>query len=115
LHCPEIFREQWAAKRNVYLKSGRWKITSARNTVPMLLIPKPHKPKYAQELRTVVNLRERNRNTVKMTSPLPDIDGVLRRVASQPYRSVLDLTATYEQIRIVPEHVERRVISHYNT
>lgn len=42
--CPEIFREQWAAKRDAYLKSGRWKVTTARNTVPMLLIPKPNKP-----------------------------------------------------------------------
>lgn len=56
--CPEIFREQWAKKRDAYLKSERWKMTSARNTVPMLLIPKPHKPKDAQELRTVIDLRE---------------------------------------------------------
>jgi len=32
--------------------------------MPMLLIPKPHKPKDAQELRTVIDLRERNKNTV---------------------------------------------------
>jgi hypothetical protein len=38
--CPEAFREQWAEKRNAYLKTGRWEITSAGNTVPMLLIPK---------------------------------------------------------------------------
>ena len=109
--CPEIFREQWAVKRDAYLKSGRWKITTARNTVPMLLIPKPHKPKNAQELRTVVDLRERNKNTVRMTSPLPDIEGVLRHVASKPYHMVLDLTAAYEQIRIIPEHVERSAVT----
>jgi len=34
--CPEIFREQWARKKEAYLRSGRWKMTSARNTVPML-------------------------------------------------------------------------------
>jgi len=40
--CPEaLFRAQWAEKRNAYVKSGQWKITSAGNTVPMLLIPKP--------------------------------------------------------------------------
>ena len=96
--CPEIFREQWATKRDAYLKSGRWKMSTARNTVPMLLIPKPHKPKDAQELRTVIDLRERNKNTVKMTSPLPDIEGILRRVTGKRFRSVLDLTAAYEQI-----------------
>ena len=109
--CPEIFRKQWAEKRDAYLKSGRWKVSTARNTVPMLLIPKPHKPKDAQELRTVIDLRERNKNTVKLSSPLPDIEGVLRRVAAKPFKSVLDLTAAYEQIRIIPEHVERSAVT----
>ena len=40
--CPEAFREQWAEKRDAYLKTGRWEVTSAGNTVPMLLIPKPN-------------------------------------------------------------------------
>jgi hypothetical protein len=109
--CPEIFRSQWNEKRDAYIKSGRWKMTTARNTSPMLLIPKPHKPKNAQELRTVYDLRERNKNTVRLTSPLPDIDGVLRRVTAKKFRSVLDLTAAYEQIRIIPEHVERSAVS----
>ncbi|KIY53022.1 hypothetical protein FISHEDRAFT_34117, partial [Fistulina hepatica ATCC 64428] len=38
--CPEIYRTQWNEKRNVYLKSGRWKMTTSTNTVPMLLIAK---------------------------------------------------------------------------
>jgi Reverse transcriptase (RNA-dependent DNA polymerase)/Retroviral aspartyl protease len=106
--CPEMFRPQWIEKKNAYLKLGRWKITSARNTVPMLLIPKPgSKPGQIPELRTVVDLRVRNMNTVKMTSPLSDIDGVLRCVASAKYKSSLDLKNAYEQIRIIPEHVER--------
>ena len=109
--CPEIFREQWATKRDAYLKSGRWKLTTARNTVPMMLIPKPHKPKNTQELRTVYDLREQNKNTVKMTSPLPDIEGILRRVTGKRFRSVLDLTAAYKQIRIVPEHIERSAVT----
>ena len=72
----------------------------------MLLIPKPHKPKNTLELRTVFDLRERNKNTVKMSSPLPDIEGVLRQVMMKLFRTVLDLSAAYEQIRIIPEHVE---------
>ena len=109
--CPEIFRGQWAEKCDACLKSGHWRVSTARNTVPMLLIPKPHKPKDAQELRTVIDLRERNKNTVKMSSPLPDIDGVLRRMAAKTFRSVLDLTAAYEQIRIIPEHVKRSAVT----
>lgn len=107
--CPEMFQDQWSEKRDAYIKTGRWKITSARNTVPMLLIPKPGtKP---PQLRTVVDLRERNSNTRKLTSPLPNMEGVLRRVASKPFRTTLDLKNAYEQIRIIPEHVERSAVT----
>ena len=100
-------------KRDAYIKSGRWKITLARNTVPMLLIPKPGtKP---PELQTVVDLREHNKNTRKLTSSLPDMDGVLQRTASKPFWMVLDLKNAYEQIRIVPEHIEgSAMVSDYN-
>ncbi|KAJ2921120.1 hypothetical protein H1R20_g15976, partial [Candolleomyces eurysporus] len=107
--CPEVFRPQWAEKRDQYLKSGRWEITSAGNTVPMLFIPKPKKDK--PELRTVIDLRERNKNTKKLTSPLPDIEGILRRLANKPFRSSLDMKAAYEQIRVIPEHVPRTAMT----
>ena len=108
--CPEAFREQWAEKRDAYLKTGRWEVTSAGNTVPMLLIPKPNTSNPVQ-LRTVVDLRERNKNTHKMTSPLPDMEGMLRRTASQPYRTMLDMKNAYEQIRVIPEHVPRMTVT----
>jgi hypothetical protein len=38
--CPEALRPQWVEKRRAYLASGRWKITSEGNTVPMLFIRK---------------------------------------------------------------------------
>jgi hypothetical protein len=79
--CPEPLRPQWAAKRKIYLSTGRWQVTSAGNTVPMLLIRKPG----TDRLRTVVDLRERNKNTKKLTSPLPDMEGILRHVAHKPY------------------------------
>jgi RNase H-like domain found in reverse transcriptase/Integrase zinc binding domain/Reverse transcriptase (RNA-dependent DNA polymerase)/Retroviral aspartyl protease/Zinc knuckle len=104
--CPEALRDQWAEKRDAYLKTGRWEITSAGNTVPMLLIPKPNTSDPVQ-LRTVFDLRERNKNTEKMTSPLPDMEGMLRRTASRKYRTMLDMKNAYEQIRVIPEHVPR--------
>lgn len=36
--CPEVFRTQWNEKRDAYLKSGWWNMTTTQNTVPMLLI-----------------------------------------------------------------------------
>jgi hypothetical protein len=107
--CPEAFRPQWIEKKKAYLKS---EITSARNTVPMLLIPKPGtRIGQVPELRMVMDLRARNANTVKMTSPLPDIDGMLRRVANAKFKSLLDLKNAYEQIRIIPEHVGRSAVT----
>jgi hypothetical protein len=103
--CLEVFRKQWAEKRDAYLKTGRWKITSAGDTVPILLIPKPRTT--PPQLRTVVNLRERNKDTRKLTSPLPDMEGMLRKAASKPFRSAPDLKSAYERIQIVPEHVDR--------
>jgi hypothetical protein len=55
--CPEALRPQWTNKHRAYLKTGRWKVTSNGNTVPMLFIKKPGTDK----LRTVVDLRERNK------------------------------------------------------
>ena len=36
---------------------------------------------------------------------------MLRRTASKPFRMALDLKNAYEQIRIVPEHVDRSVVT----
>ena len=72
--CPEAFLPLWTEKRDAYLKTGRWEITTATNTVPMLLVPKVGtKPGDPSSLRTVVDLRERNKNTRKLASPLPNM------------------------------------------
>jgi len=105
--CPEALRSLWIEKKNSYLKSGHWELTTARNTCPMLLITKPGIP---TRLRVVVDLRERNKNTRKLSSPMPDMEGILRRVARKPYRSIIDGQDAYEQIRVIPEHVERTAV-----
>lgn len=87
--CPEAFRSH-GQKRDAYIKSGGWNITSA------------HPPEFG----TVVDLRERNKNTKKLTSPLPDIVPVNLFV-----RHYTDLKSAYEQIRIVPKHVGRSAVT----
>ena len=86
---------------------GRWEITNAANTIPMLLVIKPRKPGDPPLLRMVYDLRARNDNTHKMTLPLPDPEGILRRAARHRFRSMMDGKDGYEQIRIAPEHVHR--------
>ena len=48
-------RELWIEKKNAYLTTGRWEMTAARNTYPMLLIPKAGTP---PRLQVVVDLWE---------------------------------------------------------
>jgi len=93
--CPEALRPLWVEKKNTYLRTGRWEMTAARNTCPMLLLPKPGNP---LRLRIVVDLRKRNKNTRKLSSPMLDMDGILRRVARKKYRSIIDGQDAYKQI-----------------
>ena len=76
---------------------------------PMLLIPKPSTN--PPLLRTVINLRERNKNTHKLTSPLPDMEGMLRRTVSKQYQTALNLKSAYKQIWIIPEHVPHSAVT----
>ncbi|KAG6912349.1 hypothetical protein DXG01_015249, partial [Tephrocybe rancida] len=87
--CPEALRPQWDEKRAAYVKTGRWEITANGNAVPMMFLKKP----------------------VKKSSPLPDIDGILRRAARAKYRSIIDGQDAYEQIRIRPDHVHRTTVT----
>jgi hypothetical protein len=105
--CPEPLRPQWADKRQSYLASGHWQVTSAGNTVPMLFIRKPG----LDRLHTVVDLHERNKNTWKLISPLPDMDGILRQVTGKKFKSILDGQDAYKQIWVVPKHVHHTAMT----
>lgn len=62
-------------------------------------------------LRTVVDTRQRNVNTRKLASPLPDIDTILRNVVAHPHRSLVDGKDAYEQIRVKPEDVPKTLFT----
>jgi hypothetical protein len=68
----------------------------------MLCIPK--KDSY---LRTALDARQRNDNTVRNVTPLPDQDLIREDVARAKYRSKIDLSDAYEQVRIRPENVPK--------
>lgn len=48
---------------------------------------------------------------MKRSSPLSDIEGILRQAAKGRYQSLLDGKDAYKQIWIVPEHVERTTVT----
>ena len=103
--CPEAFRDQWRKKKDAYLNSGRWRTSTGHNAIPLLMIPKPSTTNGQPTLRMVFDKREQNSNTHKLASPLPDIKEILHEVSKHKYRSLIDGKDTYEQIRVIPEHV----------
>ncbi|PCH39300.1 hypothetical protein WOLCODRAFT_21409 [Wolfiporia cocos MD-104 SS10] len=56
-------------------------------------------------------LKECNGNCLKLTSPLPDMDGILQRISRYKYRSLIDGKDAYEQICVDPAHVNRMAMT----
>ncbi|QRV72267.1 Transposon Ty3-I Gag-Pol polyprotein [Ceratobasidium sp. AG-Ba] len=107
--CPDALRGQWEEKLNAYINSGRWEYATGKNAIPMLLIPK--KGLGGVSLRTVLDKREQNANTYKLASPLPDIQEILWKVSQYKFKSLIDSTDAYEQIRIEPKDVPKSIFT----
>ncbi|HZZ15741.1 MAG TPA: reverse transcriptase domain-containing protein, partial [Candidatus Sulfotelmatobacter sp.] len=76
--------------------------------MPLLAIPKAGAE---LKLRTVIDARERNANTVIDSTPLPNQDLIREAVASHKYVSIIDISDAFEQLRIVPEDVPKTLFS----
>ena len=109
--CPEAFHEQWRAKKNAYLETGRWRTATGHNAILLLMIPKVSAKDDKPVLRTVFDKREQNANTYKLASPLPDIEEILCKVSKHKFKSLIDGKDAYNQIRIIPEHVNRTIFT----
>jgi len=96
------------AKMERYVKSGWWVPAHGKNAIPLLSIPKAGAE---LKLRTVIDARERNANTVIDSTPLLNQDMIREAIASHPYVSVIDLSDAYEQLRIVPEDVHKTLFA----
>ena len=98
--CPDSLWEQLSDKIRQYMGAGWWEMKSTPQAAPMLCIPKKN-----GKLRTVVDCRQRNDNTVKDVMPFPDQDQIRMDVARAKYRSKFDLSNAYEQVRVEPDDV----------
>jgi hypothetical protein len=58
-------------------------------------------------LHTVINACQRNENTIKDVTPLPDQEMIREDVAQGQYRSKIDLYDAYEQVCIRTEDVDK--------
>lgn len=98
--CAEYLRPQLMEKIERYTTAGWWEERNVPSAAPLMCIPKKD-----GKLRTVVDARERNLNTVKDVTPFPDQESIRDDVARAKFRSKLDMSDAYEQIRIVPDDV----------
>ena len=96
--CPDAMKSQLIDKIQLYRDAGWWDEANVPQAAPMLCVAK----KDGKTLRTVIDARKRNDNTVKDVTPFPDQEQIRNDVARAPYRSKIDLSNAYEQIRIEP-------------
>ena len=85
-----------------YTCAGWWEPAQAEQVAPMLCAKKE-----TNKLRTVIDGRQHNDNTIKDVTPLPDQDVIHLDVARGKICSKIDLSDVYEQVRIVPSDVHK--------
>ena len=83
--CPVTFRDQFHTKLEWYMRVGWWKEQSVAQAAPLMCIPKKD-----GKLRTVIDTRQRNDNTVKDVTPMPDQELIREDVARAKYMSKFD-------------------------
>ncbi|KAJ8482182.1 hypothetical protein ONZ51_g5522 [Trametes cubensis] len=98
--CAEVVKPALIEKIRRYVKAGWWRHATVEQAAPLLCVAKKD-----GKLRTVVDARQRNNNTVHDLTPFPDQDLIRMDVARAKYRSKIDLSDAYEQIRIIAEDV----------
>jgi len=96
-------------KINKELATGRMRASKLDNCIWMFTIPKADK----KEPRFLIDCIPRNKVTIKDLTPLPNVKGIINWVAVRKFRSKLDLTDGYYNIRVHPNSVKHNTILTY--
>ena len=91
--CPKAYREEFYTKLDQYTRAGWWEPCTASQAAPLVCVAKKN-----GKLRTVVDARQRNDNTVKDVTPLPNQELIREDVAQAHYQSKINLADVYEQV-----------------
>ena len=89
-----------------YLKASWWVEKNIPHALPLLCIPKKD-----GRLRTIVDCRKHNTNMVKDLTPFPDQDMIQNDIARAPFRTKLDMSDAYEQVRVEPDNIKNTTFS----
>ena len=103
IRASEGFLPQLRDKINAELRTGRKYPAQDSAACSMFMIKKDDKQNEARFLHDLV---DRNANTRKANTLIPDIPSIINTVARHPYRSKIDLTDGYHNVRIEPESEE---------
>jgi len=104
--CPDSLKTELTDKIQRYKDAGWWEETNVSQAAPMLCVLKK-----SGRLRTVIDGRKRNDNTEKDVTPFPDQEQIRMDVARGKYRSKIDMSDAYEQIRVEPSDVWKTAFS----
>jgi Reverse transcriptase (RNA-dependent DNA polymerase) len=104
--CPNSLRDEFHEKVNRYVHAGWWEPKALNQAVPMLCVQKKD-----SHLRTVIDARQQNENTIKDVMPLPDQEMIREDVAQGRYHSKIDLSDAYKQVCIRTEDVDKMMFA----
>jgi hypothetical protein len=99
--CPEALKTQLIDKIQKYKDAGWWEERNVSQAAPMMCVYK----KDGAKLCTIIDGCKQNDNTEKDITPFPDQEQIRHDVARSKYRSKIDMSNAYEQIRIEPQDV----------
>jgi hypothetical protein len=108
--CPDTLKGELFEKIERYTTNGWWEECRVPQAAPLLSIPKK-----SGKLQTVVDCCKQNDNTVCDVTPFPDQDQIRMDVARAKYRSKIDLSDAYEQVRIEPKDVPKTFATPFGT
>jgi Reverse transcriptase (RNA-dependent DNA polymerase) len=89
-----------------FVLAGWWEPVVTTQAAPMLCIPKK-----THALQTVIDSRNWNENTHKDVTPMPDQDNIRNSVARSCYRTKINISDAYEQMRVHPDDIWKTAFS----
>lgn len=93
--CLQSLESLLRTKVGRYERAGWWVAKPCAMACPLLCLAKKD-----GGLRTVIDARQRNANTVLDVTPMPDMRFLMDSLAWCKYQSKIDMTDVYEQIRV---------------
>ena len=88
-------------------KNGIAVLGSAPFAAPIFGVPK----KAPGEIRWVIDLKERNKFTIRDYTPIPNQPIISDHMASNPFRLKIDMFNAYYQVRVEPEDDNKNSIT----